>query len=74
MKRLKEIDWENTYIDMDLHLEEKNAKLKDIYCEHWKQAEIGLQLAKMAVKKPLAKLIIEIAIRIGNGIFDRNCK
>lgn len=75
MRALKKIDWEATEIDLESEViyNEHKTKIKHIYCKHWDEARLGLIILKDAVKKPLAKLIIEIAIRIGNSIYQKNC-
>jgi len=74
MKALNK-DWENTPIDLEVEVlvDEKPKKIKQVFCKNWDVARIALEMAKSAVKKPLAKLVLTIAIRIGDGIYTRNC-
>lgn len=76
MKALKITKWEETPLIETATVEtgeNKGKIVKEIFCDAWEQGQPVLDYAVLAVKKPLAKLILQVAIRICNGIATRHC-
>ena len=72
MKLLKTTDWENTEIVFDS--DEKTSKLQKSFCKNWEIAKGVLSVLQSGAKKPLAKLVLSIAIRIGDSVYNNKCE
>lgn len=71
MKLEKILRLENVSVDTEATYEGK--PVKETFCDHWKEARIGLELIGTVVKNPIAKLIVNIVINIGDGINEKFC-
>lgn len=61
-------------LEIDLEAQSKGEKVKDIFCENFDGFEKIVEFAEVAVKNPIARWIMKLALLIGNSMQEKYCK
>ena len=73
--KLQKMDWDNEEFDLELDLQdEKLHKIRNGFCKNWDIAKGVLTVLQLGAKKPLVRLVLSIAIRIGDSVYKNKCE
>lgn len=61
-------------LKIDLEAENKfGEKVKDGFCDVWPHAEKAIEYGIVAVKNPIAKWLLGLALVLLNSVAEKNC-
>ena len=73
-KKLIESKIANLKIDFEAETNTPGEKIKYIFCDNFKGFEKIVEFAQIAVKNPIARWIMKLALLIGNAMEEKYCK
>lgn len=72
-KKLIESRIANLKIDLEAETKTPGEKVKDVFCDNFDSFEKIVEFTILAVKNPVARWIMKLALLIGNSVQEKIC-
>ncbi|MES2592385.1 MAG: hypothetical protein V4608_10900 [Bacteroidota bacterium] len=72
-QKIIEAGLNNLKIDIEAETKTSGEKVKDVFCDNFDNFEKIVEFTIIAVKNPIARWIMKLALLIGNRVQDNIC-